>query len=562
MTEIFLSIGFILLLATAFALVAKRFNQPLLVGYIAAGTFVGSLGLFHSEGAKEFLDFLATFGIAFLLFLVGLELRFSDIKTYGKIALFTGIGQVIFTTVVGFVLLKLIGFSTVSSIYISIALAFSSTIIVVKLLTEKRDLDSLYGKISVGFLLVQDAVAIVALVLVSAMSRQSLSVVSFLGVFFNAFLLVGALLLLNRFLIPTLISKASKSIEILFVLSVGWAILMASLAATLGLSFEIGAFLAGISLANLKEEHQIASKVRPLRDLFIVFFFLVLGLNLTFGSLLGVLLPAIFLSLFILIGNPLILLLILGRLGFRKRTAFFTSLTVAQISEFSLILVTLGLKAGDLSQEVVNLVTAVALITIVGSSYMILHNRKLYKVFEKYLNFFESENPLEEVKFDQTDFNNHVILVGAGRLGSEILKRLVDRGEEVVVVDFNPNMVSTLKDKGHKVLFGDITDPEIVEAVRFDKAKFVISTIFDPEETSQLLKEVKAEHLKVPIIVTAATVEWAKHFYQKGADYVVIPRVLSGQQMASMLTSQRKIEEIFSGETRREHMEELREIGF
>src|SRR3972149_7286357 len=347
----YLQIGLILSLATILSALAKQAKLPSILAYIVTGILVGLSGYFEASNFRPILDFLAQLGITFLLFLVGLELRFSDIKYIGRAALLTGLGQIIFTGLAGFILSRVLGFGGIEAVYIAAALTFSSTIIVVKLLTEKRDLDSLYGKITVGFLLVQDAVAILALILVTALSGgNEASYANFLSVVIKGIILVLATVFLARNTVPWVFAKASKSLEVLFFLSVGWVLLVASLASYLGLSIEIGAFLAGVSLANLPVEHQIASRVRPLRDLFIVFFFVLLGISFSFGNVLNLLLPITVLSVFILVGNPLIVLAIMGFLGFRKRTSFLASITVAQISEFSLILVALGHKVGDLSQ--------------------------------------------------------------------------------------------------------------------------------------------------------------------------------------------------------------------
>src|SRR3972149_2732853 len=286
----YLQIGLILSLATILSALAKQAKLPSILAYIVTGILVGLSGYFEASNFRPILDFLAQLGITFLLFLVGLELRFSDIKYIGRAALLTGLGQIIFTGLAGFILSRVLGFGGIEAVYIAAALTFSSTIIVVKLLTEKRDLDSLYGKITVGFLLVQDFIAILALI------------------FIEGVVLVGLIIFLNRNLLQSLFDRLAKSTELLFLGSISWALLFASATAALGFSIEIGAFLAGIGLANLREEHQIATRIRPLRDLFIVIFFIVLGLETGLGNLNGIIGSTIVLSLFVLVGNPIIVM--------------------------------------------------------------------------------------------------------------------------------------------------------------------------------------------------------------------------------------------------------------
>ena len=558
MTDLLFDIGIVLTFASFFALAAKFFRQPLIIAYILSGVLAGVLGFFASDDSKQLLDFLATFGVTFLLFLVGLELRFSDIKTYGPVALATGIGQIIFTSVIGFALLLLIGFGLTQAFYIALALTFSSTIIVIKLLAEKRDLDSLYGRITVGFLLVQDAVAVFALIFISAIGKGNFSLGEFGLVLLKGSLLVGLLILLSKTLLPSLFQKAAKSLEIMFILAIAWMLVISSLSLFLGLSVEIGAFLAGISLANLKEQQQISARIKPLRDLFIVFFFILLGLSLTFQNIISQIFPILLLSAFILIGNPLIVLTIMGLIGFRKRTSFMASVTVAQISEFSLILIALGRAVGHLDQKVVDMVTAVGLITILCSSYMILHSRALYKKLFSWLNLFERKNTLEDFNNEVRDFSEHVVLVGSGRLGFEILGQLRKQNLQTLVIDFDPSIISYLKSENLDFLFGDITDPDIMGKANLEKAKVLISTVFDSDDTMELLNGVKLLHSKPIVIVTAAERESAIKFYSAGADYVIVPRILSGHQVAHLLTEQ-KLSEIKEGRVKQDHLEELRE---
>jgi Kef-type K+ transport system membrane component KefB len=558
MSSAFFATGLVIAAASVLGAVARNFKQPLILAYILVGIIAASFGIFQGEELHDTFNFLAELGIAFLLFLIGLELKFNDVKYLGKIAVLTGLGQIIFTSVAGFLLARLIGFGGIEAFYIALALTFSSTIIIVKLLTEKRDLDSLYGKVAVGFLLVQDLVAILALIVISSFGNGDLTAGKFVFTFVEGAIFVAVTLLLSRYVAEHIFNAVAKNVELLFLSSIAWAMIFSSLAVALGFSIEIGAFVAGVGLATLKEEHQIASRIRPLRDLFIVIFFITLGLKLTFSNILSTLSPALILSLFVLIGNPLIMMIIMGYLGFRKRTSFMASMAVAQISEFSLVIVALGLRVGHISQEVVSLITLVGIITISTSSYLILNSTKLYKLFGKYLSIFQRKVLTEKVLEGEKEFSDHTVLIGSGRLGSEILRSLKESGKEVVVIDFDPIIVRHLIDQGVDVIFGDINDQEIQEAANLKRAKLIVSTMFDTDDTEELLGLLKEKNIRVPVVVTSAETKWALRFYQQGSDYVIIPRVLSSHQVALLLEDS-NIDQLLSGKLRERHLKEIRE---
>jgi len=414
----------------------------------------------------------------------------------------------------------------------------------------------LYGKIVVGFLLVQDLVAIVALIAVSSFTESQFSSLDLVITLAEGAVFAAGAYFFSRWLAPYLFKAVAKNTELLFLSSIAWAMLFASAAAAFGFSIEIGSFVAGVGLSQLPQEHQIASRIRPLRDLFIVIFFITLGLRISLAGVFSVIVPAVLLSLFVLIGHPLILMIIMGYLGFRKRTSFMTGIATAQISEFSLILVVLGYKVGHISQGVVNLVTLVGIITIAASSYVILESTRVYKRLSKYLPVFPTRGESEKVLENEKEFSDHVLLVGAGRLGSEILKELKEQGREVLVVDFNPEIVSHLIDEGVDVLFGEIGDEEIIEKASLPQASLIISTMFDPADTQEFLEVVRQLHVKAPVVVTAAEVSSALKFYEEGADYVIIPRILSSYFVASLL-EEGHIKDLTSGRLREKHLAEL-----
>lgn len=536
MESIFFEITLIIILASFFSILFKFLKQPAILAYILTGIIIGPFGNLQLQ-SQDFLKTLGELGITFLLFMVGLELRFSDLKSVGKISLLTGIGQILFTSLIGYFISLALGFSQVASLYIAIALTFSSTIIIVKLLSDKKDLQSLYGKISVGFLLVQDFFAILFLIFLSSFSQGLASWESILFSLAKGIFLFVLVLFLSKSLFPKILDRIASSPEVLFLFSIAWALGLSALVASspLGFSIEIGGFLAGLALANSSENFQIIGKVKSLRDFFITIFFVILGMSMSFTSFSNILFPVLVFSLFVLIGNPIIVMIIMGLMGFRKRTSFLAGLTVAQISEFSLIIVFLGQRIGHLSSEVVSLVTAVGVITFAASTYLILNGDKLYKALSIYLSIFERSKTSEEYVGDLDGIKNHVVLIGVNRMGTSVLDALLEHKQNVLAVDFNPDVIKNLKEKKIKNLFGDIADLEIQERANLASAKLIISTVSDIDDNMVLISEIKKIKDGPKIVVIANDNREEEELYKVGANYVIQPYVLGGKHLAHLI---------------------------
>jgi len=542
--NIYTELTLIIVLAAGLSIFFRFLRQPPVLAYILAGVILGPLGIIHLQG-KEVITSLAEIGITLLLFMLGLELRFSELRSVGKVSIITGLAQIVFTSVVGYALSIFLGFTPITALYVSIALTFSSTIIIVKLLSDKKDLSSLYGKISVGFLLVQDFVAIIALIFLSGFTvGGSLSPLEIFTIILKAVALFGWVILLSWHFLPYLINKISHSPETLFLFSIAWAFGLSALVTSplIGFSIEIGGFLAGLALANSVENYQIITRVRPLRDFFITIFFVTLGTRLLISDFSEILVPGVILSAFVLIGNPIIVMIIMGVLGYRKRTGFMAGLTVAQISEFSLILMFMGNRLGHISDQAVSLVTFVGAITFVISTYMILNNNYLYKVLSPFLDIFERSN-IKEKRVATEKIKDHVVLIGVRRMGEGILEALKkDEKTKIVAVDFNPDIVESLKEDGIISFYGDIADEEIQELAQIDKAKLIISTISDLEDNMLLLKNIKNLKKKPKVVLLALEKHEARELYKEGADYVVIPHIAGGHHLAKLLVDDNRIE--------------------
>ena len=538
MPHLFLQLASILVLATILGIFARALKQPLIIAYIFSGIIISLLGIFKGID-RGVLESLSNLGIAFLLFLVGIELKLEDLKSVGKAALLTGVGQIVFTALIGFIILSALGFSPVVALYVAVAITFSSTVIIIKLLSEKHDLQSLYGKIAVGFLLVQDFVAILALVILSGFGQGRIPTLGgFIWIFVKGILLVLLAYLLTKFALKLIFKMASVSTELLFVAAIAWALFFSAVAEQAGFSIAIGAFLAGVAIASSPFRIQISARVKPLRDFFIIIFFILLGASFS-GITSNINLSQIILiSLFIIIGNPLIVIAVMMTLGFRNRTSFLSSIATAQISEFSLILMTVGRSLGHVSDSDVALVAAIGIVTITLSSYLILYGDRIYRLVQKPMAFVFPEKTRDPYVLHKEDLKEHIILVGAEQIGWDILNYLkgkAEKKEQIVVVDFNPDLYKSVAAEGYNAVFGDITDPEVLEELEISRAKLIVITDPDPEDCIHLIKFAKHKNFKGPILATSYWVHDAIRLYEEGCDYVVVPEAIGGKHLSRFI---------------------------
>ncbi len=543
MEKIFFEITIVICIAAVLAIVFRFFKQPTVLAYILTGVILGPLAIIKID-AGEVMHSLGQIGITLLLFMLGMEIRLSKIRSVGRVALITGVGQILFTTAIGFLICVAMGFSPLASLYMALALTFSSTIVIVKLLSDKKDLNSLYGKIAVGVLLVQDFVAIIALILLSGFQRGELISALGLGLLvLKAVVLFGWVIVFSNTLMPKIVDKIAGSSEVLFLFSIAWAFSLAALVSSpfIGFSVEIGGFLAGFALGNSSENFQIVAKVKAVRDFFITIFFVTLGMSLGFDNISRIWLPASILAVYVLIGNPIILMAILGFLGYRKRTSFLVGLTVSQISEFSMIVVFMGFKLNHVQNDVVSIITVAGTITFVLSTYMILHGNLLYKKLSPFLDIFERKSVHEQV-IEIEKLTDHVILVGANRMGETILDALLKTEHKVIVVDFDPDVIARLRDRKVNCLFGDVADFEIQEKINLSRARLVISTVPDVEDNLLLLEGLAKLNKKATVVVCALEKEYARILYKAGADYVVLPHLAGGRHLAKMLVDKNHLE--------------------
>jgi len=530
-TEIFVEISALLAISAIISLIVKSLRQPMIIGYIITGLLVGPsvLGLIKSP---DTIGVLGIFGVTLLLFIVGLGLNPRVIKEVGKVSLFTGIGQVLFTSLIGYFIVVNLGYSQMEAVYVSVALAFSSTIIILKLLNDKREQNKLHGKISIGFLLVQDIIAAIALVIASASGAGALSYSEALILIAKGLSLAVLVFLFSRYVLKPLSPFLSKSQELLFLLSLAWGFGVATLFYEFGFSLEIGALIAGVSLSTMNYAQEIGTRLHPLRDFFLIVFFIALGSSIELGTVGQIIPEAILLSLFVLVGNPLIVMTIMGILGYTKKTGFKSGLAVAQISEFSLIFILLGQSNGQVSDATVALVTIVGLATIAVSSYMITYSDGIYKYLEKYLKLFERKKVKKEV---ERHHRYDAVLFGYRHGGSEFAHVFEKMAGKYIVVDYDPEAIDRMEKQNIPYIYGDATDPEMFDEINLEHTKIVVSVISDYRTNLVLLEMLEKVNPSAVMICHAENVREAVELYGLGASYVVMPHLVGNQKISAFL---------------------------
>jgi Kef-type K+ transport system membrane component KefB len=517
-------LGLMLLAAAGALLLARRARVPSIIIYIITGLVLGPVtGL---VAVTDTVHLIAEFGIALLLFLVGLELSFDKIRDVGRVAVIAGLGQVVFTAVGGVGLSLLLGFSLMEAVFIGTALTFSSTIVVVKLLNQKGDLDALYGRIAVGIFLVQDLVVIIVLTFLAGLGAGESLTVGYVSkgvilAFGGMALLLAGVLLASRFVLPPVFAWLSASLEGLFIVSLCWCFLVVLTAEAMALSVEIGAFLAGISLAQLPFNRELRRRVHPLMNFFIAIFFVSLGLQLQLADAGSQLLPALALALFVLIGNPLIFLFIIAGLGYDVRTSFLTSVTVAQISEFSFIFAAMGVSAALIGEPILSVVAVVGVVTIGVSSYMILHSDGLFGLVDGWglLRPFRALSRGAAPPAAPPALDGHIIVAGMNSLGRRLVHELAGLGAHVVAIDTDHRKLDGLP---ATTILGSVDHDSVLAEARIENARLVVSAL-QIEDSNRLLAY-RCRELGIPASIHAFDISVQRDLREIGVAHLILSK--------------------------------------
>ncbi len=547
MDNTFIQLAIILGLASSLGFICYKLKLPIMIAYLLGGLLIASAALFDTQTSKA-LSFLPEIGLAFVLFLVGMELDIREIKNIGKPVLIAGLCQIFITTLAGSTIARAFGFGVIESIYMGAGLSFSSTILVVKLLTDKKDITSLYGKLVVGVLVLEDLVAVMIMlglnVSQSALSLGYQNAFPLATFTFKVILLFAMAFVLNQILLKNLFKAVSQSSELLFLTALAFLFMYVSFAYLLGFSSSIGAFLAGVSLASSPYHFQIQGKVKPLKDFFVALFFVYLGTKVNFADLSKVYPVILLFTAYALVIKPFIFLTLWGGIGLKKHTIFKAATSTSQVSEFSMIIVLLMIKSGFSNNLALTTMALSCVLTMAISSLLITHSNQLYKKLKNFVEFFERKNYQHKLERQapEIEIENHIIVVGAHRVGGEIARFLKREKIPHLVLDFDPHRIEIMLKEDIRALYGDVSDPDVLDGLSLDRARMVISTSQDLEDNLYLLEELKSRNINIPIITRSVSVEEAKALYKKGTDFVIIPEVLAGDLLLE------KIKNYFNGD--------------
>ena len=519
-----LNIGFIVITAAGFAFLGKLVKMPSIVAYIIAGIVLGpGLGIVHLDHSLELISEL---GIALLLFLVGLELSLQKIKDLGRAAIILGGLQVSMTAAGAYVISTLMGFSVMECVFLAATVTFSSTVVVIKLLDQKGATSRLFGRIAISLFLAQDIVVIIGLTILSGLGSGSdepfemVTLTKSLGIAFAGMvILLLVSLFASRCVLPKPFAWASRSPDTVFIWALCWCFLVVLLAHQFHLSVEIGAFLAGIAIAQLPIHEDLHRRLHPLMTFFVAVFLVTLGIQMDISVLGEVWKYALGLSLFVIIAKPLIVFIILSRLRYSEYTAFQAAISSGQVSEFAFILLGLGAGAGLIEGRVVSLGGMVGILTIAISSYLILYSDPLYGAFQKLgvLKFFKAKQ--EPDMEEQHSYAGHVIVVGMNALGREVVKQLSGRGETVLAIDTDPRKLEGLNCA--ETLIGSVEYESAVEEIGLSCARLVISAL-QIEDTNHLLAY-RCRSAGVPCAIHAFDISVVEDLLDLDTAYMFMP---------------------------------------
>jgi Kef-type K+ transport system membrane component KefB len=530
-TSLFASLSLIIVLAVAVAAVMRTLRQPLIIGYILTGVLIGPSFL-HLIPGKSSFDAFSSIGIALLLFIIGLGLNTAVIKRLGKVVVGAASAQMLISAAAGYIGALLLGFTPLAALVVGIALSFSSTIIIIKLFTDKREQSRLYAQISIGILLLQDIVASIVLVVLAAGQHGEVSAATIGLLTLKGAGLGLGLFIVSGYLLPLANKFVAGSQEFLFLFALAWGFGIATLFEAAGFSIEVGALFAGVSLASLPYAQEVAARLKPLRDFFVVVFFIALGEGLQLGNISSVLLPAIVFSVVVVIIKPLVVFGTMELLGYTKRTSFKAAVPLGQVSEFSLVFVVVAISTGLITAEQGAAITLVAIVTIAISTYLIKYDDELFAKLETSLRFFERKTAQEQHAGSET---YPLVLFGFRKGGDEFVKSFKTLHRRYVVVDYDPEVIEDLEHYHINHMYGDATDLELLQEIGIEKAKLVISTITDHQTNQSLVRYITSVNTEAIIICQSESYEQAAELYHLGAAYVMMPHLIGSERISSFI---------------------------
>ena len=543
-----LDLAIILLGATVAGFLAKQTGQPTIIAYILAGVVIGPVGLGLVE-VTDLTETLAELGLAFLLFLLGIKMRIDEIKHILAPIVKISLPQMAAVALLGFgIALGLAyvpfsdGFGITEAIIIGLAVMYSSTAVVIKMLTDLGETTTLHGKIDVGILLAQDVVVVILLAVLAAGRPDSVAQVgTTLAVVLTLVAIITvAALAASKYALPSIFRRVADNKQIFFLVAISWAFLfvfvsdeinlfLAPLDIEAYLSIEMGAFIAGVAIAQLPYSKELQDRVNPLTDLFVMIFFASVALSLDADQLFFYWQEAVVAAVVLMVGKFVIFFALLSWQRFDSETTFFGSLYMIQVSEFGVVVAGAALVGGFILPEILGFLTLLAIITMGVSVYLFAFRRPLYERAGPFLSRFEAAEPFTE---DKREYTDHAVVVGYDDLTRNVLGLLDDHYDDLVVVDNQVAHVDQLMEAGYDAVFGDIGNGSIRKDVGLKRAAFVLSSSDRVEIGKTILRETNDD---ATVILEATDDEDARALYERGADYVIQSVPLSSERLSTYL---------------------------
>jgi Kef-type K+ transport system membrane component KefB len=525
--------GKLLLIIVSVSLLVRLLKQPIILGYVISGI----LFALTQEGTgfnTDLIVVMSQLGIMFLLFLMGLEFDLKSLKYLGKDIFIVTVLQSAVLFAIGFFTAYFLGFRSFDCVYLAILFMFSSTLLVAKLLEDKKDTGTLYGRMTLGILIVQDLFAIIAITILNVVQEHDPAKIMLAPLGGIALLVVA--FILAKFLLNWLLKFASKSSELLFLFSLGICFLFIEIAPFFGYSETIGAFIAGVTLANTIYKNEIIGKLKPLILFFNMLFFVGLGFLIKFDLRWEFFALIIAFTVLSLILKPIIFYLTIRLRGFDAKTSSVSGLNLAQLSEFGIIIIAAGVMNNLIMPEMNSIAVISVISTMVLSSYFIKYDSKIFSFFEPILIKIEKKWITKNFSLESGEkLDCNILFFGYYDIGKNIYNKLEGLGKKIVVIDNDPANIRLLK-KGHiRFSYNSPRDPEFLERIDFSKIDLVVSSITDIDDTKNILKRLKSGNPKSVAIVTAKSVRDALNLYSSDADYVLYPTHVNEQQISVLI---------------------------
>lgn len=512
-------------------LAAASLRLPLLLGYICAGVFLSPHTGIYSFSALKDIELLSEFGVALLLFALGLEFSLEQLKSVRRIALIGTPIQVLLTAVLGYGIGIALGWEHGNSVAFGIFISLSSTTVVLKNLTNLGLLSTLSAKVMVGMLIVQDLIVIPFMVLLPQLGQENIDFGMLVWSIVKAGLIVTVAISFGRKLLPRFMEKIAtrNSRELYLIALTGVAIGVSSIGHLLGFSFAFGAFIAGIALSESDHQHRALADITPIRDLFVLVFFVTVGILINPSYIVQNALQILTVLLVIMAGKGLILYILARSFHYANVVPLAVALGLSQMGEFSLVLGQIAIQANTVSQEVHDLTISVAVVSMLCAPFMA---RLVHPLYQWHRGRSESLN-LRQIEIPQTTLFGHVVVVGGGRVGKYVAKTLRRQSHQFVIIEENYELVRALKEQDLPVLFGDASHPLVLEAVQLDQARLIVIAIANKRAVTEILEFLRQHDLVVPIIARAHSREDMIELHAAGINHVVEPFFEGGLEMAT-----------------------------